>query len=110
MDNVVKVPFKKRITLPIELFENLPSRDSDNLQEELMSIYYEENPGVLKNLVTVSGDDVNLLQMKKEQKFMDTMNSEYAFEADVLRERPDDEIAMMLVQEIDNFNSQVDKL
>jgi len=110
MDQAVKVPYKKKITLPIELFESLPSRDSDNLQEELMDIYYNENPDVLKSLVSVSGDDINLLQLKKEQKFQNVMNSDYAFEVNNLRERADDEIATRLVEEIDKYNAQVEKL
>ena len=108
MDNVI-IPMAESISTPIELFENLPRKESDKLLEELMDIYYDENPAILKNLTEVSGDDVGILNLKKEQKFQQMMNEEYAFDVDILRER-NDEIALILVDSIDQYNVQVDQV
>ena len=108
MDSVdISVPYTDRISLPIELFESLPKSESDDLQDELMELYYDDNASILKRIVDYSNGDAEAYETKREQQFQNFIDDEYGFEVDILRRR-DDKIAQRLVEEIDNYNSQVD--
>jgi hypothetical protein len=108
MDYVdITVPYTDRISLPLELFESLPKGESDDLQQELMDIYYNDNAKILQRIVDYSGGDSETFESKREEQFQNFIDDEYGFEVDILRRR-DDKIAKRLVEEIDNYNSQVD--
>ncbi len=108
MDNInIKIPYSKKIDLPIELFNFLPKKQSDDLQQDLMNMYYAENPQILKKIIDYSANDPNLMNMKKEEYFNNIMSDEYAFDVEILRKRTDP-IAEQLVREIDTFNGQVE--
>ena len=110
MDKIdISIPYSKEIRLPIELFGNLPKNKSEQLQEELMQIYFANNPRVLKEISDASEGDSELFQMKKEQYFNQAMDDEYAFDVDILAKR-NDEIAKRLVEEINKYNQQVETI
>jgi uncharacterized protein (DUF2267 family) len=99
--------YTKTIILVQELFDNLPPEEADKLQEELMDIYFDENPEELQKIIIVAGDDFDLLQVKKELFFNQKLNEDYGFNVEILRERRNDEIAEVLVDKIDEYNSKV---
>ncbi len=107
MDNIeIKVPFAKTITLPIELFGNLPSKDAEALQDDLKNIYFEDHPEVLRMLVGASENNDDMLELKKDEWFTKVVNDEYAFDVEILSQR-NDKIAERLVEEINKYNQQV---
>ncbi|KKL55803.1 hypothetical protein LCGC14_2251750 [marine sediment metagenome] len=109
MDDVmIAVPYVEKVSMPVELFASLPRQDADNFQEELMKIYYDDHPDVLRKLDDVAEGDTVLLELKKEEFFQTVMSEEYAFEVDILAQRKDDKIAQLLVDKIYAYNSQVD--
>ena len=111
MDNVnIITPFVEKISLPSELMNAMPAEEADSLQEILMDIYYTDNPAIQKQLTQVVGgdNDPELLELKKEQQFNEFMNTEYAFDVEVLSQRQNDKIAEILVEKINNYNSQVE--
>lgn len=99
--------YTQAIILPQELFENLLPEEADKLQEELMDIYFDENPEDLQEIIIAAGDDFDLLQVKKELFFNNKLNENYGFNVEILRERRNDEIAEVLVDKIDEYNSKV---
>ncbi len=108
MDNVdISVPYTEKISLPLELFESLPKSESDDLQDELMELYYDDNATILQRIVDYSNGDAEAYETKREQQFHNFIDDEYGFEVEILRRR-DDKIASRLVEEIDEYNSQVD--
>ena len=109
MDDVMTtIPYIEKVNLPVELFASLPRQDADDFQEELMGIYYDSNPDVLRKLTDASEGDVNLLELKQEEYFQTVMAEEYEFEVDILAQRQNDEIAQLLVDKIYEYNAQVD--
>ena len=109
MDQVKVLPsFTSPISLPQELFEQLPAKESDLLQKELMDIYFNDNPRDLQQIISVSENDENTIDMKKEMRFNQVLNEDYGFEVEILRGRRNDKISDILVSNIDKYNQQVE--
>jgi len=99
----------EKVYIPYEIFQKLPKKDSDLLQEDLMYIYFKESPDALQDIIDRADGDADLIDMYKEQKFQDVITKDYAFDIDILRKRKSDEIADQLVKAIDEYNLMVEQ-
>jgi hypothetical protein len=97
-----------KIFIPAEIFNKLSREDADNLQEELMTIYFKNNPEILNNIIITAKGDPDKLEAGKEKSFEDALAKEYGYDIDILRRRENDEIASRLVEEIDKYNQKVE--
>lgn len=99
----------QKVYIPYEIFQKLPKKDSDKLQEDLMYIYYRDNPDDLQDIIERAEGDSDLVNMYKEERFQEMITKDYAFDVDILRKRKNDEIANELVKAIDSYNLEVEQ-
>ena len=97
----------EKIYIPIEIFKKLPVEEADKLQEELMYIYFRDNPGELRNIMERAEGDTDLIKVYKEDEFNKIMSKDYAYDINIIRNRKNDEIAEKLVETINIYNNKV---
>ena len=97
----------EKVYIPFEIFNRLPAEEADGLQEDLMYIYFKENPDRLQDIIDRAEGDSDLVRIYKEEEFKEILSKDYAYDVSILRKRKNDEIAMRLVEEIDRYNLQI---
>lgn len=96
-----------KIYIPFEIFNKLPVEEADKLQEELMYLFFKDNPDELQKIIERAEGDSDLIKVYKEEKFNEIMSKEYAFDIDILRKRKDDPIAARLVELVNLYNKNI---
>jgi hypothetical protein len=97
----------EKIYVPFEVFRKLPVEEADKIQNDLMNIYFKDNPDALRSIIDRSEGDGDLVEVYKEDEFNKIMTRDYAYDTNILRRRKNDPIANRLVELIDNFNLQI---
>jgi len=79
--------FSKQIFLPYQLFEFLPTRIADELQAQIMDLYFAKNPEKLNAIVRRAKGDEDLVGKYKDEEFGRLMYEDYGFDVNILRSR-----------------------
>jgi len=100
--------YSKKIYLPIELFDRLSVQEYNSMMEDIFAIYFRNKPEILNDIVDKSEGNTDLLEQLKKEEIERAFKKEYAYDTDILRSRPEDELAEYLVEFIDDYNKKVE--
>jgi hypothetical protein len=95
------------IQYPFQLFEKLPSQDADDLRAQLIAIYYEDNPDVMREVTEKAQGDPTKIQVFQDEGINLLLSTDYAYSIDILNKRADDRIAQILVEAMDKYNMEL---